>query len=180
MSDESEGNELTGAAARAADLLRGEFRVRPAWRDELLARIEHDEREIKGRRGWMISPSIAIAAAIALVMLGAGGALLFDRQRTAQPMSERIALTQSVRFVLVAPGAGHVSVVGDFNQWTSGAAPLRQLDDGRTWVADLSLAPGRYAYAFVVDGKVVIDPAAPHSSSDDFGVANSIVMVRGS
>jgi 1,4-alpha-glucan branching enzyme len=81
--------------------------------------------------------------------------------------------------VFVAPSAGNVSVVGDFNQWNPSAIPLRRLSDG-TWIADVPLAPGRYAYAFVVDGRLEPDPSAPRAADGDFGVANSIIMIRGS
>jgi hypothetical protein len=179
---DSSDDALSGAAARAAEVLRAEVPVRAAWRDALLARIEQDERLTARRGRWTIAPPMAIAAGIALVMLGAGGAVVLGRHRLmvpAAPTAPTIGSTQSVRFVLVAPGAAQVSVVGDFNQWTAGAVLLHQLDDGRTWIADVPLSPGRYAYAFVVDGRVVVDPAAPHATSDAFGVANSIVMVRG-
>ena len=55
--------------------------------------------------------------------------------------------------------------------------PLHRLNDG-TWIIDVPLVAGRYAYAFVVDGRIEVDPTAPRAGGD-FG-ENSILMVRGS
>ncbi len=44
----------------------------------------------------------------------------------------------------------------------------------------MPLAPGRYQYAFVVDGRrFVADPAAPRAVDDDFGQPSSVVTVGG-
>ncbi|MGH7581863.1 MAG: isoamylase early set domain-containing protein [Gemmatimonadales bacterium] len=82
-----------------------------------------------------------------------------------------------VRFTLVAPNAMHVTLVGDFNAWNPGALPLRRLSDGHTWEVQVRLDQGRYAYAFVVDGRVARDPSAPEGGGDDYGTANSILLV---
>jgi 1,4-alpha-glucan branching enzyme len=88
----------------------------------------------------------------------------------------------SVRFALVAPGASRVSLVGDFNRWDASATPMRQLGDGRLWIVEVPLPPGRHVYAFVVDGDVTPDPSAPRAGEEDFGVPSSVVLVgnRGS
>jgi 1,4-alpha-glucan branching enzyme len=85
----------------------------------------------------------------------------------------------TVRFLLVARNAGRVSVVGDFNGWNPGSTPMRRANDGQSWIAEVPLAPGRHVYAFVVDGDVVTDPAAPVAAEEDFGVRNSVVLVSG-
>ena len=84
-----------------------------------------------------------------------------------------------VRFMLVAPVAARVSIVGDFNRWDPRATPMRRLEDGRTWIVDVPLAAGRHVYSFVVDGGLTVDPAAPRAAEDDFGVPSSVVMVPG-
>ena len=168
MTDESRDDELTGALARSVGPLRAEVAVRPGWRAALLARIENE-----GSRGavWRLRPSLAIAAGVALLIAGAAVG------RLSRPATRETPVEATVRFVFVAPGAARVSVVGDFNQWNADAMPLRKLSDG-TWVVDVPIGPGRYAYAFVVDGKIEVDPVAPRASGD-FG-ENSILMVRGS
>jgi 1,4-alpha-glucan branching enzyme len=85
-----------------------------------------------------------------------------------------------VRFSLDAPAATTVSIVGDFNGWDPVALPMRRSADGMRWEVDVVLPPGRYSYAFVVDGRLSPDPRAPRAASDDFGIPNSILMVRGS
>ena len=87
------------------------------------------------------------------------------------------ALTQ---FVLVAPAASRVSVVGDFNDWDAGATPLARMASGGVWTVAVPLSAGRHVYTFVVDGKRwVSDPSAPADNDDDFGRPNSVVTVAG-
>lgn len=58
-----------------------------------------------------------------------------------------------VRFMLIAPTATRVALVGDFNQWDPAATPLAQTTEARrgTWMATVPLGTGRHRYAFVVD-----------------------------
>jgi 1,4-alpha-glucan branching enzyme len=82
-----------------------------------------------------------------------------------------------VRFAVQAPGARRVAVVGDFNRWDPAATPLAPAGAG-AWAVEVSLAPGRHAYAFVVDGeRWVLDPAAPSERDPDFGRARSVTVV---
>jgi len=81
-----------------------------------------------------------------------------------------------VHFALSAPGAQSVVLVGDFNGWrTDAATPMHSRGDG-TFTAGLELQPGRYAYAFVVDGRRVLpDPGASAYEDDGFGGRNSVL-----
>jgi hypothetical protein len=175
MTDEMRDDDLTGALARSVDVLREEAPVRTAWRAALLARIEAD------RGGtipmWRMRPAWAIAAGLVLLMGGAVAGRYWRAPSTTQPVVAAPSTSANIRFVYVAPGAATVSVVGDFNQWNPTAMPLHRLSDG-TWIVDVPLRAGRYAYAFMVDGKIVVDPAAPRADGE-FG-ENSILMVRGS
>ncbi len=178
--------------------LRAGAPVRPAWREDVLGEVEAlaraGRRAESGARRWTIAPPTAIAAALAFTALGAAAAagvysLRHDDARFASSRQPEAVTTrsvvrspQSVRFALVAPGASRVSLVGDFNQWDAQATPMRQLGDGRLWLVEVSLAPGRHVYAFVVDGDVTPDPAAPRAGEEDFGTPSSVVLVgaRGS
>jgi hypothetical protein len=176
MTDEGRDDELAGRLGQSVDALREEVPVRAAWRADLLTRIDDD---YANRDGWRVRPWMAVAAGIGLLI--AGGAIgRFTRRAPSSPRlatSAGIGATSAnVRFVFVAPGATQVSVVGDFNQWNPTAMPLHRLSDG-TWIADVPLTPGRYAYAFMVDGKIEVDPVAPRAEGD-FG-ENSVLMVRG-
>jgi hypothetical protein len=83
----------------------------------------------------------------------------------------------SAGFVLRRPSARRVALVGDFNGWDPAAAPMTRSDDG-TWTATVSLAPGRHAYAYVVDGATwVTDPRVPTTRDVDYGRDHSIMVV---
>jgi hypothetical protein len=48
--------------------------------------------------------------------------------------------------------AGTVFLAGTFNDWNPETTPMVRADDG-AWRIALELAPGRYEYKFVIDGK---------------------------
>ena len=56
---------------------------------------------------------------------------------------------QGVTFIVALPEANKVEVVGDFNGWKP--TDLHR-DSNGVWSLRLDLAPGRYEYAFIVDG----------------------------
>lgn len=85
-----------------------------------------------------------------------------------------------VQFVLDArqtANATSVTVVGDFNDWSVTASPMRR--DGSVWSLTLPAAPGRHVYAFVIDGeRWIADPRAPRASDTDFGRPGSVIIVQ--
>jgi 1,4-alpha-glucan branching enzyme len=96
---------------------------------------------------------------------------LFSKDPAAStPLESGMALT------LVAPAAKEVCVAGTFNDWKTGATPLKAAVGGE-WRGELKLSPGRYEYLFVVDGKWLPDPAANESAPNPFGGVNSVVSV---
>ena len=81
-----------------------------------------------------------------------------------------------VHFVLRAPEAKSVSLVGDFNGWDPGAHQLERVGD--VWRAVVPLPRGRYEYQFVVDGELwLVDPAAHGTVDDGFGGRNGVLEV---
>jgi hypothetical protein len=95
----------------------------------------------------------------------------------ATPASRTRDAAVPTRFVFVAPNAQSVTIVGDFNDWDQQATPLVRHQG--VWTAEVTLPPGRYAYAFLVDGKRwIADPDAPPAVGDDFGRPSSVVTVR--
>ena len=142
-------------------------------------------------RPLRVPPLAMGAAAAALLLAGMGLGASLSRARTgARPPAtvpattatttpERAADTvRVVRFVLVAPRAARVSLVGDFNAWDATRTPMRAIGDGGVWTVELPVSEGRHLYAFVVDGsRWVVDPAAPIAPEDDFGTRNSVRVV---
>lgn len=146
--------------------------------------------------GWLVrprnvglAPLAGLAAAAGLVGIGVITGLALNRDGRApivqaQPVAANPQLSASVanrvvKFVLIAPQAARVSVVGDFNGWDLGATPAEKQADG-TWTTFVSLRPGRHVYSFVVDGTHFIsDPAAPMAPDDGYGQKNSVVVVSG-
>jgi 1,4-alpha-glucan branching enzyme len=76
-----------------------------------------------------------------------------------------------VDFTYHAPDAARVQVAGDFSDWKPIA--LDQTD-GR-WSARLTLAPGRYTYMYVVDGRWTTDPKAHSFRDDEYGRRNAVL-----
>jgi hypothetical protein len=168
------------ARARLADALRAEpapVRVSPlrAWMFE--------------PRSFALPPITSVALAAGLVGIGVFTGLSINRDGrapTEQPpavaavpqLPDSQARPRVVKFVLVAPQAARVAVVGDFNGWDGSATPAVRQADG-SWVTLVTLRPGRHVYSFVVDGQFVSDPTAPIAPDDGFGHKNSVAVVTG-
>ena len=90
------------------------------------------------------------------------------------------AESATFQFVLVAPQATSVSLVGDFNDWDPKRSPMRTANG--IWATVVQLAPGRYRYAYLVNGaEWRADPGAPTvpPPDDEFGKPSSVVTVGG-
>jgi hypothetical protein len=177
---------------RTIEALRQEVPMRPEWSSAVLHRIDAlphpvaralDSAPAARRAGWTFRPLAAIAAGLACAMIG--GTFTLGMQRLASKRGAPRPTMEAqhdphrgapVRFVLVAPAASTVSIVGDFNRWSPTATPMRRTAAG-LWSIDLPLSAGRHTYAFVVDGGLVPDPNALDSADDDFGVPSSVVLV---
>src|SRR6266571_2459156 len=115
---------------------------------------------------------LAVAAAVAFVVL-------LSRMDSASPARSQ-AESLAFQFVLVAPRATHISLVGDFNDWDATRTPMRRAGSEALWTAVVSLAPGRYHYAFLVDGsRWLADPSAPVARDEDYGAPSSVLTVGG-
>ena len=78
------------------------------------------------------------------------------------------------------PDAGFVYLVGDFNEWNPKADPMADENGDGEWTLYYPLAPGRYAYKFVVDGRRwVPDASNPADEPDGFDGTNSILVIPG-
>ena len=116
---------------------------------------------------WRLWTGLAAAAVLAALLV-------------ARPWSPgaQTSSTDLFQFVLVAPQAASVSLVGDFNDWDPARSPMRTAQG--VWATAVRLAPGRYRYAFLVNGvEWRADPAAPAAKDDEFGTPSSVVTVGG-
>src|SRR5581483_11638865 len=164
---------------RIARSLRGPVPVSSGVDDRVMAAVRRLPRHRFGLWARLTTPrtitvtplSIRLLAAsvLAFVALGVAresGAL----EIAARPIEAalfhqpaRLARTQPVQFVLVAPGAKKVAVAGDFNGWdpTHAAYQAKQRGGG-VWSVTAPVPPGHHRYSFVVDDSVwVADPTAP-------------------
>jgi len=79
-------------------------------------------------------------------------------------------------FTFIDSTARSVAVVGSFNGWDSTKNVLTRSADG-VWSTTVMLAPGRYEYQLMVDGKLIADPTAQQTAESEFGAANSVLIV---
>lgn len=133
------------------------------------------------RRRWTVRLSplggLALAAGLTAIVVGTR---LIDRGSGGSPvLTTADSLARPTQFVLVAPEASAVTVVGDFNDWSLSATPLTRAEGDGVWWVTLSLPPGRYRYAFVVDGNLWRRDPEAAAVDDEFGRPSSVVTIGG-
>ncbi|MDW7979754.1 MAG: isoamylase early set domain-containing protein [Verrucomicrobiales bacterium] len=90
----------------------------------------------------------------------------YSAKRTAKP----------VQFMLLAPYAKEVYLMGDFNNWDPRSIPMQRQPDGG-WRVEVTLPHGHHRYLFVVDGEPVLDPRAYGVVRDAEGRRYSLIAV---
>lgn len=155
------------AMARAVGReLRQPVALNKDFDSRVMARIRRESRRARARIYLAWGGGVAAAAALAVLAFG-----------TARSQRPAEASTRGVAFQLEAPGANHVTLVGDFNNWDPAATPLTRSGKGR-WEAIVPLEPGRYQFTYVVDGsRWVADPRLPAAIGDDFGEPTSVITI---
>ena len=83
---------------------------------------------------------------------------------------------RTINFICHAPQAHAVSLVGDFNNWEPNAHPMKPLPD-KAWMTSVALKHGHHRYAFLVDGKLTLDPRAQGITRNQNGERVSLVPV---
>ncbi len=134
---------------------------------------------LKRRRTIRLSPlgGLALATGFAALVLVSSRVLAPGPSTGAEGASVPGGRA-TVQFVLVAPEAGSVALVGDFNDWNRSATPLAQEAGAGVWSISVLLEPGRYKYSFLVDGSTWIDdPRAVPVVEDEFGRPSSMLTV---
>jgi len=179
-------DQAEDAIERIARDLRRAARIDPALDERVMREIT--ALPAPGRATWLgemsrwlrrphqltLTPlgGLAAAAALAAVVLLSR----LDSRPSASPETE----SRAFQFVLVAPRATHVSLVGDFNDWDATRTPMSRAGSEALWTAVVPLEPGRYHYAFFVDGsRWVADPSAPVARDEDYGAPSSVLTVGG-
>lgn len=196
MTDHDERN-MTGEPHDAfvrsvADALRAAEPARPDLTERVMHLVHFDERRSRVvARGWWTRrrtiqlPYSAVGALAAAVVIAVAavivGRMMPRSPNAVQAVASATAKTDTVRivrFMLLAPSASSVSLVGDFNNWQRSATPLRPAGAPGVWAVSLPLPPGLHQYAFIVDGtRWTPDPATSTTVTDDFGTTTSVIAV---
>jgi len=69
--------------------------------------------------------------------------------------------------------SGKVYLSGSFNNWSTIELPMQKTETG--WETSVTLAPGKYLYKYIVDGKWIADPGNLLKENDGESGANSIL-----
>ena len=183
---------------RVANELRRPVRLGEAFDERVMAEIRGQRRHggswsrLLRRRTFTLNPALgALAAALVVaVALSMGHAIGTARARAADDgelpavvPSEPAAASghRNVQFVLVAPAARKVTVVGDFNDWDAAHASFQaEHRGGGVWSVTAAVPIGHHRYSFVVDDSMwVADPTASRTVDRDFGMPSSTLVVGG-
>lgn len=197
-------DEADETIARIAAALRPLPEVDEAHKARVLVAVAAErermrERRLRVARAWRVAGGAAFVAAAGLV-----AAVWLRTPRRAAEVAVRaqpvvspvagvadsaaasarltsdatIAGSRAVQVVFRAPGARHVSVVGDFNGWDTHSDAMTRDPVSGLWSHTLALRPGRHVYAFVVDDSVWMrDPRSPEAADEDFGRPGSVLLV---
>jgi len=175
--------EHDDALNRMIDRLRQPVEMDPRLDGRVMERVR--SRGFAARAAlaweWLRTPrTLAISPIAGLGLAAAVAAFIWVLPpRAAQNEAPIAPDATPVQFIVVAPGAASVSLVGDFNDWDARLTPMRAGRDGRLWTVTVPLTAGRHRYAFLVDGvRWLADPSAPRAP-DDFGTPSSVVTVGG-
>ncbi len=134
--------------------------VRPDFDRRLGAALARTPRP---RGGWLLGVGAMAAGALLTTFLWKG------RSRGPAP----------VEFLIDAPAARAVTLVGDFNDWDRRRTPLERVIGTSRWRARVPLHGGLYRYVFLVDGeRWVADSTQLTAPDPDFGTTVSLVTVR--
>jgi len=98
----------------------------------------------------------------------------FQERQTTNSTGDEVQKVVTLTFA--DPEANTVAVIGTFNGWSPVSSNMRR-SQGK-WEINLHLAPGRYAYRFLVNNsKHVVDPTNGMQEPDGYGGVNSILFV---
>jgi hypothetical protein len=170
--------------------------VKGAARPEVLSfNARKARRASRASAGWLvarrkleISPLAGLAAAACFAAIVASTTVLLSAKPRASAGAVGAVAADSamddkglrlVHFAIVAPTAGKVTLVGDFNAWNARSTPMVKGAVEGLWLVTVPLGTGSYQYAFVIDEtRWTADPAAAVALEDEFGTPSSILNIR--
>lgn len=86
-------------------------------------------------------------------------------------------MVKPINFIFIPKKkAERVSVLGDFNNWSSNANPMIRQVDG-AWKAEIPLHHGHHRYVFLVDGEITLDPKAQGVTRNERNERVSLISV---
>ena len=85
-------------------------------------------------------------------------------------------VVKPVPFLYLAPEAGQVHVIGDFNDWDPDGHPMKRQADG-AWRLEIPLSHGHHHYLFLVDGRQMLDPRAQGVARNEKDEKVSLIAV---
>ncbi len=94
------------------------------------------------------------------------------------PRPQTSLIAGGAKFVVHAPQARRVAVVGDFNHWDAGTDILEGPDEQGAWSKVILLPTGRYEYLFLIDEKTWVPDPAALFTNDGLGGTNSVILVQ--
>ena len=138
----------------------------------LLGCVDNDDTDwrkfFKKRPSKALVKNCAIQAIISSDKDGAREIMidLIRRDQAISPLTQATGgrysakkMAKPINFYYHSPEARKVCIVGDFNEWKSGAHPMKR-QPGDFWTIQISLPHGHHRYHFLVDGSVALDPRA--------------------
>lgn len=97
------------------------------------------------------------------------------QEKKSATANARPEMTRKILFKYRDSFPKRVSIIGDFNQWSP---QLMVKDESHNWTVMVSLSPGQYAYNFIVDGKVIRDPANKKTKQAGQKIPSSLLIVK--
>lgn len=141
----------------------------------IMARLEDGGSTFGAKLLALFAPRRIAACALLAAAFATGMVTMetiSNRQASGQIVASRVVLEFD------APNDEKVGLVGDFNEWGKKQVPMNAKNSDGRWVFELDLPPGRYQYAFEVNGKKWLpDPKAKGIIPDGFGGINSVLYI---
>jgi AMP-activated protein kinase-like protein len=194
----SEHDEIDPFIEDIAGELRRPVRFDSTFESRVMAALDPSVTlpvEPKSSTPWLLRPRILYVSPLAGLAAAAALVAIITMSVLRTPTKEIVIAPQpdtaiilpgayanvanvlvSAPFTYIDRNAKSVAVVGSFNDWDATKTVLTRAGDS-VWTATIPLAPGRYEYQLVVDGKWIADPAAQETAASEFGAANSVIIV---